>query len=368
LVQTDRRVLVVDDEADVREFLKTALEATGHVVETATGGEAAILAFDVKPYALVITDLKMPGCDGFEVLRRVREVHPDTVVVILTGYGSVKSAVNLMREGAYGILTKPCSIQEILATVEKGLKHYELCTRNRELQSQLDRSQRLAMIGKLAAGVAHELNSPLDGVLRFVKLSLSSIEGHDDVCGWLEESVKGLDRMASIIRSLLTFSRNVVLEHEEADLSEVVSESVRSLRITLGDRKVELIIGELPSAVGIPKGLIQVFTNILKNAIDASPEGASVHTSAACEDGNIVVRIRDEGSGIPDNVKNRIFEPFFTTKEAGKGTGLGLPICARIMERFNGGIEIEPGADGGTIVTLRIPITKNARLATVSKT
>jgi DNA-binding NtrC family response regulator len=100
LVQTDRRVLVVDDEADVREFLKTALEATGHVVETATGGEAAILAFDVKPYALVITDLKMPGCDGFEVLRRVREVHPDTVVVILTGYGSVKSAVNLMREGA----------------------------------------------------------------------------------------------------------------------------------------------------------------------------------------------------------------------------------------------------------------------------
>jgi signal transduction histidine kinase len=367
LAQSERRILVVDDEDDVREFLKTALEATGHTVETVASGEEAVRVFREEPFALVITDLKMPGQDGFEVLRSVREIVPDTVVVILTGYGSVKDAVNLMREGAYGILTKPCSIQEILATVEKGLKHHELRTRNQELQAQLDRSQRLAMIGKLAAGVAHELNSPLDGVLRFVKLSLSNLDEDSDVRPWLEESVKGLDRMASIIRSLLTFSRNVVLEHEEADLGELLSESIRNLRVGLGDRNVKLATGEVPPGTGVPKGLIQVFTNILKNAIDASPEGGTVHTSVSCADGHIIVRIRDEGPGIPESVQSRVFEPFFTTKEAGKGTGLGLPICARIMERFNGTIEIGAVPEGGTQVVLRIPVTKNARLATVSK-
>jgi signal transduction histidine kinase len=367
LAESQKRVLVIDDEEHVREFLRAALKSAGYEAEAVGSGDEGVDLFERRPVPLVISDLRMPGRDGLEVLREVRRIRPQTVVVILTGYGSVENAVTLMREGAFGILTKPCSIQEILVTVEKGLRHHELTCQNEELQRQLDRSQRLAMIGKLAAGVAHELNSPLDGVLRFVKLSIETLEEEHEARGWLEEARRGLDRMASIVRSLLTFSRNVVLEHEEAGLRELLTEAVRSIRIVLQSRDVELVLGRLPEDLTVPKGMIQVFTNVLRNAIDAVGDAGTVTTDAAVEGGDVVIRIRDDGPGIPEDIRERIFEPFFTTKEAGRGTGLGLPICARIMQRFNGGIDLRNAPGGGTIVSLRLPLASNARLATVDR-
>jgi two-component system NtrC family sensor kinase len=173
--------------------------------------------------------------------------------------------------------------------------------------------------------------------------------------------------MASIVRSLLTFSRNVVLEHEEAGLRELLTEAVRSIRIVLQSRDVELVLGRLPEDLTVPKGMIQVFTNVLRNAIDAVGDAGTVTTDAAVEGGDVVIRIRDDGPGIPEDIRERIFEPFFTTKEAGRGTGLGLPICARIMQRFNGGIDLRNAPGGGTIVSLRLPLASNARLATVDR-
>jgi signal transduction histidine kinase len=368
LTPTDVRILVIDDEEHVRGFLCSALASSGYSVTEATTGAEGVELFGRSPFPVVLTDLRMPEMDGLEVLRAVIRREPDTAVVILTGYGSVESAVTLMREGAFGILTKPCSIQEILVTVEKGLRQHELRLKNRDLQGQLDRSQRLAMIGKLAAGVAHELNSPLDGVKRFVNLSLGHLDEPQKVKLWLEDARRGLDRMAGIVRSLLTFSRNVVLEHEEAGLTEVLGEAIRNVRAILGDRPVEIRQGEIPPDLSVPKGLFQVFLNVLRNAIDAVPDGGHVWCDAAREGGEIVMRIRDDGPGIPAGIRERIFEPFFTTKEAGHGTGLGLPICARVMERFNGSIDVADAPGGGTLVILRLPLTRNARLATVSRT
>ena len=369
LEEQSHRILVVDDEPDIVEFVDLALGDDPNIQVDATcdGGEA-IRRIEERRYAVVLTDLKMPEPDGHEVLRAVRTLQPQASVVVLTGHGTIEETVALMREGAYSVLTKPCTVNEVRMITDKAVRHHELCQANEDLKVRLDRASRLAMIGKLAAGVAHELNSPIDGVLRFVNLSLTKLETDPPaVRTYLEEARRGLDRMTSIVRSLLTFSRNVVLEQEEENLRALLDECVRSMRATQ-DREIEIAVREVPGDAAVPKGLSQVFTNLLKNACDATPDGGHILAEAANEGGELVIRICDDGSGIDPAVRERIFEPFFTTKEVGKGTGLGLPICARIMERFNGSITVESAPDGGgTTVTLRLPLARNARRAPVPR-
>ena len=212
------------------------------------------------------------------------------------------------------------------------------------------------MIGKLAAGVAHELNNPLDGVMRFVKLTQESLTEGSDGHEFLGDALRGLSRMSSIVKDLLTFSRNIALEAEEEGLDRQVRDAVAQVLAAAPRPEITIEYDLAVPDVSVPRGLFQVFANLVKNAADAVGESGRIDIQAGVREGEVFITIKDDGCGIPEDLMHRVYEPFFTTKEVGQGTGLGLSIVNRIMERFGGGMDIESEVGTGTKVTVFLPI------------
>jgi len=358
-------VLVVDDKEIVRNFLCEVLELAGHRVSVVETGEQALGTCRQECIHVLVTDLRMEPMSGEELIRRLKVVAPATVPVVLTGYGSVERTVELMRLGAFDVLTKPCRATEILATVEKARAHHEALDTNQDLRTRLEAQEgkrqqiqeKLAMIGKLAAGVAHELNNPLDATLRCVRLIKDRVQDDPEATEYLDLAHAGLLRMADIVQSLLTFSREAAVEQAPQCLDALVAESITGVALAL-DKEAPCMVREIHADVAtlhVPRGLHQVITNLLRNAADACEGKGTVRVTARLVGPRLLLEVTDAGPGIPDDVLPRVFEPFFTTKEPGRGTGLGLPISARLVEKFGGTIGIECPESGGTIVTVALP-------------
>ncbi len=356
------RVLVVDDNENIRSLLFSILDRAGYRVTAVGTVSEALEAFRQDRSGVIISDLRMPGVDGRDFITVVLDENPEAMVVVLTGYGTVDEAVDLMRMGVYHIITKPAGMDEILLIVERAARDQEMKARSRELEKRLEITERLAMIGKLAAGVAHELNNPLDGVSRFVKLNLEGMPEGSECREFQEEALRGLRRMSSIVKDLLTFSRNIAMEVKEESIEAMLRDAAKQALAALVDREVEVTFELALPDVCVPRGIYQVFQNLVKNAVDAVGDvGGEVTLKAGIRDGENFVSIIDNGCGIPDDIKERIFEPFFTTKEVGSGTGLGLSIVSRILERFEGGLSIDSEEGVGTTVTVFLPTQSSSR-------
>ncbi|MBI1851342.1 MAG: response regulator [Planctomycetes bacterium] len=351
------RILVLDHDAETREALAEIFPNDRFRVTCAETSAAASDALERFPVALLLVDFAQADLEADRFLREISRLSPDTVVVALTGRGSVKEAVEYMRDGAYDVVTKPFGTDDMARVVEKAMKHQAVCRHNEELKRKLATSEKLAVIGRLASGVAHELNSPLDGVLRFVNLSIDKLPEGDSVREYLVEAKTGLVRMADIVRSLLRFSRNLVVENEPKALHPMLVDAAAQVRHANASSKIVVDISVPDETLAVPAGLIQVFTNLIKNALDAigdRPDGR-LRIEAEGIDDVVEIRFVDNGCGIPEKDRRKIFEPFFTTKDVGKGTGLGLAICARIVEKFNGAIDLSSEVDRGTTFFVRVP-------------
>jgi signal transduction histidine kinase len=363
--ETPRRqahILVVDDQQIVREFLGEVLRIQGHRVTLAEDGVKALDLARKDPPHVLLTDLKMAGIDGHELLRRVREEHPAVVAVVITGFGTVQHAVDLMREGAFDVLTKPCPASEIVSTVTKAIEHHEALQSNADLRERLRVHEKLAMIGKLAAGVAHELNNPLDATLRCVRMAHERAADDPEATEYLDLALAGLQRMADIVKSLLTFSRHAAIEQKPEALGRLVEESVSGITLAIGDEApaIRCELSDEAKDLPVPRGLHQVLINVLRNAADATGRTGRVDVRAAVHGDSLAIEVQDDGPGMPPAVLQRVFEPFYTTKPPGKGTGLGLPISARVVEKFGGAIVIECPASGGTIARVSLPLSAAA--------
>jgi signal transduction histidine kinase len=353
-------VLVVDDAVEVREFLEAALRASGFRVSLAGGGDEALRTCRSEPPQVVLTDLSMAPMNGRDLVEALRRECPTAVPVVLTGYGTVEGAVELIRLGAFEVLSKPCHPNEVTAVVTRALEHHEALRANEELRERLRVQEKLAMIGKLAAGVAHELNNPLDAVLRSVRLVRGRGDADEEVAELLDMAETGLLRMADIVKGLLTFSRQAAVEQAPQSLESLVREAVSGVTLALGERAPEIRVDVRDDAshTPVPRAIHQVLTNLLRNACDAAGPVLPVTVRATREADRLVVCVEDRGPGIPPEVLPRIFEPFFTTKEPGKGTGLGLPISARLVEKFGGNLRIECPATGGTVAVVSLPVPR----------
>jgi signal transduction histidine kinase len=231
------------------------------------------------------------------------------------------------------------------------------------LEKRLAVSERMAAVGKLAARVAHELNNPLDGILRYLNLALRATElgSPDKVSGYLTQARGGLLRMAEIIRQLVEFSRSAHTALGDAGINTLIEESVKVLSEQALQNKVGIVCaldGDSPAPAGT--SLFQVFCNLIKNAVDAMPEGGTLTIQTRVAEGEVTVRFEDTGVGLPPE-SDKIFEPFFTTKEPGKGTGLGLAICKDLIEKQAGRITAENRPGGGAVFTVRLPVRENRR-------
>jgi signal transduction histidine kinase len=283
---------------------------------------------------------------------------------ISSGENAVFDEVDCTSKGKTRLLRIVCSPLTEPATGEilGGTITIEDVTEKVNTDRKLANAEKLAAIGKHASKVAHELNNPLDGILRYINLAMRIIEQEnlEKPIEYLTQCRRGLMRMVQILGELLEFSRSARAPMEYAKVEQVIDEALKTMEARAEALGVTIVRDYGPGLPQIRSGdLFQVFCNLAKNALDAMENGGRLDVSARIgEDNTVIVEFRDTGVGLPPGNIEAIFEPFFTTKADRKGTGLGLAICRDIVESHSGRITAENAPEGGSIFTVYLPVGK----------
>lgn len=227
------------------------------------------------------------------------------------------------------------------------------------IEHQLAQAERLASVGKVAGKVAHELNNPIDGILRYLNLAVRVIDG-DDVSKakeYLAHCRRGLMRMVTIISELLEFSRFAHISFEPVAVDKVIEEALKTMHLAVKNLTVNVACDHAGQTPWVKGGnIFQVFCNLIKNASDATGGTGSLEIIIGKENTNATIAFKDNGHGFEPQHEDKIFEPFFTTKGTGKGTGLGLAICKDIIEKYDGTITAKNAPEGGSVFTVTLPM------------
>ncbi len=291
-----------------------------------------------------------PGPDWTEQLKSV----------VLTGKTCEFDSVDYKLNGKTKLLQIVCTPLKKAKTARilGGAVIIEDITEKVNVQRQLANAEKLATVGKLASKVAHELNNPMDGILRYINLAIRIIEQEklEKPKEYLTQCRQGLMRMVQIVSELLEFSRSTYASLEYVELEQIIEDAIRTMDMRAEACNIRVLRNYSRGIPQIRNGsLFQVFCNLIKNALDAMPTGGKLSISTRlAADNTAVVEFRDTGTGLPVEHADAIFEPFFTTKD--RGTGLGLAICKDIVERYHGRITAENAPQGGSIFTVYLPI------------
>ena len=388
-------VLVVDDVDANLVAVQALLSDLDCDLVLARSGNAALSALLRREFAVVLLDVQMPEMDGYEVARHSREYQGTRDVPIVFVTATHNTEENVLRgygSGAVDFLFKPIDSTILRSKVRVFLDLYngkrQIADSKRALertyqelqatQAQLVHSAKMASLGELVAGIAHEINNPLAFAGSHLDTALRSLHRAADVLQpgaseaakphWdkalhrLGEMELGLKRIRELVVKLRTFSRLDGDERGVANLGECVDSVVTILghRVTEGVRVVQELAG--PEAIECYPGLLnQALMNLVANSLDAIAGEGSLTIASEATDSECVITVSDTGPGIPTAVRSRIFEPFFTTKPVGSGTGLGLSITYAIVEKHGGRLSVECPPEGGTRMTMRLPlVAKNA--------
>ncbi len=233
------------------------------------------------------------------------------------------------------------------------------------LKKQIVINERLATIGKLAGGIAHEFNNPLDGVMRYTNLCLEHVNEDDVVRGYLLEIKHGLHRMAKIVKNLLDCSHGgFAINKEKIDCVKVIERAIASMQTEISHKNIKIIKDidkELPLILDL--GLERIILNLIRNAVEATYDKGEITVSATSKDNMLILEVKDTGCGIPSDKIEQIFEPFFTTKDIEKGCGLGLTIVGEIVKSYDGKINVESTPGKGTQFTVVLPIQQQEKIS-----
>jgi signal transduction histidine kinase len=381
-------ILVIDDEESILNLVSIILSNRGYTVATACDSKTGLELIDSLNPSLVLLDYMMPLVDGLETLKKIRQEYPDTYVIMFTGKGSEEIAVELMKAGASDYILKPFSNQNLVERLENVLKIravelknrdltaereellFEIRAWNQELEQRIEeeaealkraheevvQSQKLATLGYLAAGMAHEIRNPLNSISLFVQLIKEGLDDPEKL-EYVEKILKEVDRVDATLRNLLDTAKRPRYELSEVNIEQLIRQALEEFLPQTDARKIAVTFtsdGSTPMLKADPSELEQIFTNLFLNAIHEMPDGGELKVALRNEGENLGILVSDSGKGIlKENLPN-IFDPFFTTKS--RGTGLGLSVVLRIVNNYGGKIEVAQSDDKGTTFLVRLPV------------
>lgn len=403
-------ILVVDDELGPREALRMILK-DDYRIFFATNGLEAVEHTKNQPPDLVIMDMKMPVMDGLQALKRIKEINPYISVLMVTGYGTIDTAVEAMKIGALDYITKPFDsfsiLQKVKGALEENKKKIEaqqmlvqiqdasdkLTKQQEDLQKQVIQLSKLSSIGMLAQGIAHNLSSPLliilgraelmkEKLLQF-RMKLNSLSKDSAVIDPNEASllfkeydqnvkdteiiIENVVKLTEIIKNMMQKSRQDQAQDPQLlNLSDILKEELKFLEADLffkhNVEKQYSLASDLPLIRGVYSDFSQAFLNIIRNSIDAMFDTDLRRLTVATyyDDKFVYVSFNDTGCGIPQEHLEKIFEPYFTTKKGTEGgnrpvgTGLGLHMVKILMEPYKATIDVR-SKPGNTTFVFKIP-------------
>lgn len=385
------RLLVVDDEENLRITTAAILEQEGYHVEIASSGDEAVSLLEKTEFDLVLTDLHMEGGDGLSVLAEIRRRAPLTISVVLTGFASVESAIAALQQGAYDYLVKPCDIDEMKHTIKRGVEHrrlmlaeqkarFNLEQLNRDLERRVEeRTAELSLLNEeleeanrakdiFLATLSHELRTPLTPVLGWINLLRN---GNLDSAG-VEQALDAIERNARLqsrlIDDLLDISRiatgKLRFDPKPGDLNMVVEASAETVRSSAAVRRVELetqLFDEPLVVLCEPVRLQQIVWNLLSNAIKFTEAGGRVRVHTEKDEQNASVIVEDTGIGIAPDFLPHVFDRFrqadgSRTRRHG-GLGLGLAIVQALAKLHGGSVRAESeGVGRGSRFIFTLPL------------
>jgi C4-dicarboxylate-specific signal transduction histidine kinase len=367
------RVLIADDDAASRTIAAALLSPLGYRLRFAATGSEALAAVDEETPDLVLLDVMMPGMDGFEVCRRLRErLREDYIPIILvTALDGRSDVLQGLEAGADDFLHKPVHGAELRARVSNLLKvraYHQLLASQRDsalatvdaLRQQLLQADRLATLGTLAAGVSHELNNIAQVLRCALDPSTAANPGAEEMPP-RDVLTHVASHVTELAQTVLRMARPAEGPAPAANLGRTLEEVRNMLRLTGRTRHagVFLVLPEEPCVIRAnPVHAQQVFLNLLGNAADAVADTREPQIEAGVRTlpgGRVEAWVQDNGPGISEEVLARIFEPFFTTKAPGQGTGLGLPVVKQLVESWGGHIHVHSRPGRGTRMVLDIP-------------
>lgn len=387
-------ILIADDSRASLMLLERGLVRLGYQVVTADSGQQALERADRENIDIFILDVQMPGLSGFETAEAIhqKEKYREVPILFLTGEEDIQQRLKGFEVGGVDYIIKPFHTVEVAKRVEI---HIELFRRRRESEKyanemetlakerakQLLHADRLAMLGTLAGGVAHEINNPLSFISgnvqqvrkvwplidEMVTAHIATKPKNQEDLEYMQEEMpeildgihNGIQRIAKIVSGLKTFVREKGADWEEFQVARCFESAIILCRGAL--RQVEVISDfpdGLPPAKGDVQQIEQVLVNLCVNAAHAMEgrEDQKLWVRAGATDEHVVVTVEDNGEGIAEENLSSIWNPFFTTKEVGKGTGLGLSICQNIIREHGGNIDACNAESGGAQFTIYLPI------------
>lgn len=393
-------IIIAEDNQTSLQLMNKMLLKDGENVHCAQNGIEALELLKKTDCRIVISDWIMPEMDGLELCSLIREKYssPYIYIILLTSKSDVEDSLSAFEAGADDYIIKPFNPKELLARVRVGKRTIELEDKYEKASFQLLQSEKMAAIGQLAAGVAHEINNPIG----FVKSNLRSLENYfkditpalfrfnemfklnienkipekevlnkmledieamdldfiiDDIPDLLNDCIDGTDRIGKIVTDMKNFAHPGSNDPKLSNINQGIDST---LNVIWNDIKYKAVVeknyGEIPEIVCLPQKLNQVFMNLFINAAHAIEEKGKITITTNLDNDHIKIHIKDTGKGIPKENLPKIFDPFFTTKPVGKGTGLGLNVTYNIIKMHHGKIDVQSEVGKGTEFIITLPL------------
>lgn len=366
------KLLIIDDEPGIRKMMRLDLTSDGYQVFTAADGAQGLEIFDEHRPQIVITDIKMPGIDGLEVLRRIKERGPETEVIVITGHGDMDLAIESLRLDASDFITKPISHEALEVALTRAanrlamrseLKAYtrELEERVAEATAKVIASERLAAVGQTVSSLVHSIKNMLSGLKGGTYLIKEGMEQESDKMleHGLEMLQRNVRRVGALVYDLLTLAKPRKPKAEEVWAGEMALEAMEVMGPVAEEKEVDL--GYEPPKEDVcfladRRAILDGLTNLISNALDAAAtrSDGQVRVRVTSSAQEAAFEVEDNGPGLDEEAEERIFEGFYSSKGAA-GTGLGLMVTQKNAREHGGRVDYDNRPGQGVTFWLVLP-------------